>query len=97
LLAELRGRRVFPSAATNGRLAAAGIAPLSKETTAERLLRRPAVGYTQLRQALDLPEAEPTVAALVEATMRYQGYAGRAQPARLPPYPGTTTDGSARR
>ena len=52
-LAELLGgQRVFPSAATNARLADQGVAPLSAEATAEELLRRPDVRYAQLQAAL---------------------------------------------
>ena len=79
LLARLRGRRVFPSAATNERLAAAGIGPLNTEATAEELLRRPDVGYGQLAQALELPPASPEVVEQVEIAARYGGYIAKQQ------------------
>ncbi len=81
MLAALRSRRVFPSAVTNARLVAAGIATLSAEVTAERLLRRPRVTYAQLRQAVDVPEVAPAVAALVEIAVRYAGSGVRRQTA----------------
>ncbi len=49
LLELLRGRRVFPSAATNALLAASGVAPLSDEMTAEELLRRPSCATPRFR------------------------------------------------
>ena len=79
LLARLRGRRVFPSAATNERLAAAGIGPLNTEATAEELLRRPDVGYGQLAQALELPPASPEIVEQVEIAARYGGYIAKQQ------------------
>lgn len=79
LLAELRGRRVFPSAATNQRLQAAGLAPLSAEATAADLLRRQGVRYAQLQQALDLPEAAAAVIEQVEIAGGYGGYIAKQQ------------------
>ncbi|HEU5103917.1 MAG TPA: tRNA uridine-5-carboxymethylaminomethyl(34) synthesis enzyme MnmG [Roseiflexaceae bacterium] len=97
--AELAGllgqRRVFPSAATNARLAESGVAPLSAEATAETLLSRPEVRYQQLRAALELPEAAEEVVEQVELQAKYGGYlvkqqrevdrARRMESRRLPP------------
>jgi tRNA uridine 5-carboxymethylaminomethyl modification enzyme len=74
LLEDLRGRRVFPSAATNDRLAASGVAPLSDESTAEELLRRPEVRYAQLQAALDLPDVSDDVVEQAEIETKYGGY-----------------------
>jgi tRNA uridine 5-carboxymethylaminomethyl modification enzyme len=74
LLELLCGRRVFPSAAMNKQLVASGVAPLSDEATAEELLRRPDVRYTQLQSALDLPAAPEDVAEQVEIETKYGGY-----------------------
>jgi tRNA uridine 5-carboxymethylaminomethyl modification enzyme len=74
LLDRLRGQRVFPSAATNERLSASGVAPMSDEMTAEELLRRPGVRYRQIQVALDLPDAPTDVAEQVEIEARYGGY-----------------------
>ncbi|MFN8502162.1 tRNA uridine-5-carboxymethylaminomethyl modification enzyme MnmG/GidA [Kouleothrix sp.] len=79
LLAELRGRRVFPSAAVNATLAAHGVAPLSAEMTAEELLRRPEVRYSQIRPALGLPDAPPDVAEQAEVQAKYGGYFAKQQ------------------
>jgi tRNA uridine 5-carboxymethylaminomethyl modification enzyme len=70
----LRERRVFPSAAVNQHLAECDIAPLSAEATAEELLRRPDVRYSQLQAALDLPHAPDHVVEQVELQAKYGGY-----------------------
>ena len=74
LIELLHGRRVFPSVATNERLAATGVASLSAESTAEELLRRPEVRYTQLQDALDLPDAPQDIVEQVEIVAKYGGY-----------------------
>jgi tRNA uridine 5-carboxymethylaminomethyl modification enzyme len=74
LLAELRGRRVFPSFAINELLGAAGVSPLSAESSAEELLRRPEVRYAQIQAALDLPAAPIEVVEQVEVQAKYGGY-----------------------
>ena len=79
LLDELRGRRVYPSAATNARLEAQGIAALSGEMSAEDLLRRPEVRYADLQAALDLPAAPPDVVEQVEIAAKYAGYIAKQQ------------------
>ncbi|HEU4327552.1 MAG TPA: tRNA uridine-5-carboxymethylaminomethyl(34) synthesis enzyme MnmG [Roseiflexaceae bacterium] len=79
LLAELRGRRVFPSIATNARLAEAGVPPLSGEASAEELLRRPELRYAQIQAALDLPEAPEFVVEQVEIEAKYGGYIAKQQ------------------
>jgi tRNA uridine 5-carboxymethylaminomethyl modification enzyme len=79
LIADLRGRRVFPSLATNQRLVAAGVAPLSTEASAEEVLRRPEVRYAQLQQALDLPAAATEVIEQAEVVAKYGGYFAKAE------------------
>jgi tRNA uridine 5-carboxymethylaminomethyl modification enzyme len=79
VLHALRERRVFPSAATNERLVAAGVAALSVEMTAEELLSRPEVRYDQLVAALELPEASPEVAEQAEVGTKYGGYLAKQQ------------------
>jgi tRNA uridine 5-carboxymethylaminomethyl modification enzyme len=74
LLEQLRGRRVFPSNATNERLVASGLDPLSDESTAEELLRRPGVRYATLRRVFDLPEATSEVVEQTEIEAKYSGY-----------------------
>jgi tRNA uridine 5-carboxymethylaminomethyl modification enzyme len=74
LIDLLRKRRVYPSAATNARLADAGVEPLSAEATAEELLRRPEVRYAQLRDAIDLPEVAIDITQQAETEAKYGGY-----------------------
>jgi tRNA uridine 5-carboxymethylaminomethyl modification enzyme len=75
----LRGRRVFPSLAVNQQLVAAGIEPLGEEATAEGVLRRPAVRYSELQTALDLPEIDADVSEQVEIEAKYAGYLAKQQ------------------
>jgi tRNA uridine 5-carboxymethylaminomethyl modification enzyme len=79
LHAHLAGRRVYPSAATNATLAAAGLAPLNQPASALDLLSRPAVQYRQLQAALDLPEAPEEAITQVEVQAKYGGYIARQQ------------------
>ncbi|NJO05646.1 MAG: tRNA uridine-5-carboxymethylaminomethyl(34) synthesis enzyme MnmG, partial [Chloroflexaceae bacterium] len=76
---QLAGWRVFPSAATNTTLAAAGVEPLSQQSTAYDMLRRPEVRYSQLQQALALPAAPEYVVEQVEVAAKYGGYIARQQ------------------
>jgi tRNA uridine 5-carboxymethylaminomethyl modification enzyme len=79
LLEQLRSRRVFPSAMTNDRLAANGIASMSDEMTAEELLRRPQLRYAQIQAALDLPNVPAEVAEQAEIEVQYGGYLAKQQ------------------
>ncbi|MBK9941542.1 MAG: tRNA uridine-5-carboxymethylaminomethyl(34) synthesis enzyme MnmG [Kouleothrix sp.] len=79
LLAELRGRRVFPSAAINAGLAAQGVAPLSSAMTAEQLLSRPEVRYAQIQLVLGLPPAGDAVVEQAEVQAKYGGYFAKQQ------------------
>jgi tRNA uridine 5-carboxymethylaminomethyl modification enzyme len=80
LQASLEGRRIFPSAATNAALAAAGVDPLSQPQSAAELLARPPVRYAQLRAALpDLPDAPGYVVEQAELACKYGGYIARQQ------------------
>jgi tRNA uridine 5-carboxymethylaminomethyl modification enzyme len=77
LLQQLRGQRVYPSAATNNALSEAGVAPLSDELSAAQLLARPSVRYAQLQPALGLPHASPAAVEQVEVEAKYGGYIER--------------------
>ncbi len=70
---------VVPSADTVERLAAAGLDPIRRPSTADELLRRPEVRWSQLVAALGLPELSPDVAEQVEIDSKYQGYVERAE------------------
>jgi tRNA uridine 5-carboxymethylaminomethyl modification enzyme len=76
---RLAGWRVFPNAATNALLSEAGLAPLSNDTTAEVLLRRPDVTYRQVQAALGLPDAPDDVVEQVELHACYGSYIERQQ------------------
>ncbi|HNP70278.1 MAG TPA: tRNA uridine-5-carboxymethylaminomethyl(34) synthesis enzyme MnmG, partial [Kouleothrix sp.] len=52
---------------------------LSAEMTAEELLRRPEVRYSQIRPALGLPDAPPDVAEQAEVQAKYGGYFAKQQ------------------
>jgi tRNA uridine 5-carboxymethylaminomethyl modification enzyme len=70
-IAALRQLRVAPTARTNARLTAAGLAPLRTAVMAEALLRRPHTTYAQIQQALDMPPLDAAAAAIVEAEALY--------------------------
>jgi tRNA uridine 5-carboxymethylaminomethyl modification enzyme len=76
---QLAGHRIFPSAITNAALLAAGVEPISGPMSAEELLRRPAVRYDQLKNALNLPEEAPEAIEQVEIEAKYGGYIARQQ------------------
>ena len=75
----LRTTRANTDAATLERLAAAGVGSLKRPATAEELLRRQGVGWTDLVEALGLPEVEPAVAEQLEIDVKYAGYVARAE------------------
>src|SRR5690606_36685161 len=72
---QLAGRRIFPSAAANAALAAAGVGPISQPHSAAELLARRQVRYGQLRAALpDLRDAPAYVVEQAELASKYGGY-----------------------
>jgi tRNA uridine 5-carboxymethylaminomethyl modification enzyme len=74
----LQSHRLLPAAATNEAVAALGITPLRQPTTAAELLRRPGVGFDELR-ALDVPvgEQDARVLTTVLLDVKYSGYVAR--------------------
>ncbi|MEZ4322973.1 MAG: tRNA uridine-5-carboxymethylaminomethyl(34) synthesis enzyme MnmG [Myxococcota bacterium] len=60
-------------------LASSGQAGLRKPATAEELLRRPTLSWSDLAPLLDLPPLEPEVAEQLEIDVKYAGYIARAQ------------------
>jgi tRNA uridine 5-carboxymethylaminomethyl modification enzyme len=79
LRSTLEGRKVYPTAGVSAGLMAAGVGALSQPTNAAELLARPAVRYSQLREALDLPAAPAHLVELVEVECKYGGYIVRQQ------------------
>ncbi|NNJ09212.1 tRNA uridine-5-carboxymethylaminomethyl(34) synthesis enzyme MnmG [Chloroflexales bacterium ZM16-3] len=77
LRASMEGHRVFPSAAVNAALGAAQIPPISQPMSAFELLARPELRYSQLREALDLPDVSALVVEQVEIEAKYGGYIHR--------------------
>ncbi|MDB4968675.1 MAG: gidA [Myxococcales bacterium] len=73
---RLASTTIAPSAATQDRLSAIGVAPLRKNGTLLDLLRRPEVGYAQLRQAFGGSDDE-RVAERIEIRVKYEGYVAR--------------------
>lgn len=76
---QLAGRKVYPSAATNAALAAAGVEPISAPMSLETLLGRPQVRYDQLQPIFDLPAAPDYVIEQVDLAAKYGGYITRQQ------------------
>jgi tRNA uridine 5-carboxymethylaminomethyl modification enzyme len=79
LLRAVQGRRIFPNAATNAALSAAGLEPLTADMTVEQLLRRPGMQYRQLQPLFDLPDDADEVIEQVELSARYGAYIVRQQ------------------
>ncbi|PDW04271.1 tRNA uridine-5-carboxymethylaminomethyl(34) synthesis enzyme MnmG [Candidatus Viridilinea mediisalina] len=79
LRAKLEGQRVYPSAAVNQRLIAAGVGSLNHPASVAELLTRPHVGYAHLSAALDLPHVPAHLSELVEVECKYGGYISRQQ------------------
>ncbi|HEX6293318.1 MAG TPA: tRNA uridine-5-carboxymethylaminomethyl(34) synthesis enzyme MnmG [Herpetosiphonaceae bacterium] len=71
---RLQSVRLTPSSEMNRRLAEAGIGPISQVCSADVVLARPAVSYSALRQALDLPELPQYIGEQVEIEIKYSGY-----------------------
>jgi tRNA uridine 5-carboxymethylaminomethyl modification enzyme len=79
LIKRMAGWRVFPGAETNAALERAGLATLSTDASADKLLRRPGVRYRQLQAALGLPDAPDDVVEQVELAAIYGSYIARQQ------------------
>jgi tRNA uridine 5-carboxymethylaminomethyl modification enzyme len=70
--------RLAPTRGLNARLEALGTQPLAAPVSLGALLRRPEVGYEELRQvAPELPELDREARLQVEVAARYEGYLKR--------------------
>ena len=78
-----RLRRIFaaPNNALGAEIAATLGITLTRESSAEELLRRPGLGYAQLMQVATLAPGvdDPAVAGQVEVSIKYAGYLDRQQ------------------
>jgi tRNA uridine 5-carboxymethylaminomethyl modification enzyme len=78
-LEALRGHRLVPNAPTQDRLAALGLAPLSQQTTALELVRRPEFDLLRHRGLFGdlLADAAPETLEAAEIHVKYEGYIAR--------------------
>lgn len=77
--AVLQATTLRPDRETQAALAARGLAPLSKPSPAEALLRRPEVRWDDLVAVAGLPAVEEDVAEQLEIDVKYAGYVERAR------------------
>jgi len=78
LITYLENKSATPSAEINSNLESAGFSPLRSQATLAQILRRPEVGFAQLRRVRpDIPNFKLDVDAQVEIQIKYQGYVNR--------------------
>ena len=78
LIAYLENKSATPSAEINSNLQSAGFSPLRNQATLAQILRRPEMGFDQLRRLRpDIPNFKLDVDAQVEIQIKYQGYVNR--------------------
>ena len=78
LIAYLENKSATPSAEINSNLQSAGFSPLRNQATLAQILRRPEMGFDQLRRVRpDIPNFKLDVDAQVEIQIKYQGYVNR--------------------
>ena len=78
LIAYLENKSATPSVEINSNLESAGFSPLRNQATLAQILRRPEMGFDQLRRVRpDIPNFKLDVDAQVEIQIKYQGYVNR--------------------
>jgi tRNA uridine 5-carboxymethylaminomethyl modification enzyme len=78
LITYLENKSATPSAEINFNLESAGFSPLRNQATLAQILRRPEMGFDQLRRVIpDIPNSKLDVDAQVEIQIKYQGYVNR--------------------
>jgi len=78
LITYLENKSATPSAEINSNLESAGFSPLRNQATLAQILRRPEMGFDQLRRVRpDIPNFKLDVDAQVEIQIKYQGYVNR--------------------
>jgi tRNA uridine 5-carboxymethylaminomethyl modification enzyme len=77
-LARLGTERLKPSAAVDEALSGLGTAPLSEDTTLDKLLKRPEIRYSFIREMAPPPvELDSGIGTLAEINVKYEGYIRR--------------------
>lgn len=79
VLELLKDTAVNPNAETLEKLKAAGLEEIHSSTTIYDLMRRPNVGYEDMRRIFDLPELNDEVRQQVEISITYEGYIKKQQ------------------
>jgi tRNA uridine 5-carboxymethylaminomethyl modification enzyme len=78
LITYLENKSATPSSEINSSLQSAGFSPLRNQATLAQILRRPEMGFDQLRRVRpDIPNFKLDVDAQVEIQIKYQGYVNR--------------------
>src|SRR3989454_7180628 len=78
LIAYLENKSTTPSVEINSNLESAGFSPLRNQATLAQILRRPEMGFDQLRRVRpDIPNFKLDVDAQVEIQIKYEGYVNR--------------------
>ncbi len=75
---RLRSERIKPSPELNESLTALGTAPVTEDTSLEKLLKRPEIKYSFIKEASPSPmDLSSEVEGLVEIHIKYEGYIQR--------------------
>jgi tRNA uridine 5-carboxymethylaminomethyl modification enzyme len=77
--ADLEGATLLPDVATNARVVAEGLAPITRPTTAAQLLRRPDADLATVARLANLEAIDAEVVETVETDVKYAGLVARAQ------------------
>ncbi|MBI3593063.1 MAG: tRNA uridine-5-carboxymethylaminomethyl(34) synthesis enzyme MnmG, partial [Nitrospirae bacterium] len=77
-LLRLKKERIKPSARINDALSSIGTSPINEDTALEKLLKRPEIRYSFIKEAAPSPdEITPDTEALIEINVKYEGYVQR--------------------
>jgi tRNA uridine 5-carboxymethylaminomethyl modification enzyme len=76
---RLKNIRAKPQPAVNEALISAGTSAITEDTALEKILKRPQIGYSFIKQVSPPPEymakcLTPEIEALVEINVKYEGY-----------------------
>jgi tRNA uridine 5-carboxymethylaminomethyl modification enzyme len=77
-ITRLKSERIKPSRALNESLTALGTAPVTEDTQLDKLLKRPEIKYSFIKETSPSPlDLSPEVEGLVEVNVKYEGYIQR--------------------